>query len=139
MHNIVIDTNVLVSSLIQTSYPYRIIYELFIEDKIQICLSQELLYEYYEVLHRAKFARYYDFLTRAESLLVDIEIKSKLFSPYIRLDLISDKDDNMLLELADVCDADFIITGNTNDFIFPSYKATQIVTPKEYWEKYQYE
>jgi putative PIN family toxin of toxin-antitoxin system len=137
MHNIVIDTNVLVSSLIQTSYPHKIIYELFLEDKIQLCLSQELLNEYYEVLHRPKFARYYDFLTKAESVLVDIVIKSKFFSPHIHLELISDKNDNILLELADVCCADFIITGNTTDFVFPLYKTTQIVTPKEYWESYR--
>ena len=51
----------------------------------------------------------------------------------ISLDIISDKDDNKILELADVCMADYIITGNTNDFTFPTYKQTQIVTPKDYW------
>jgi hypothetical protein len=42
----------------------------------------------------------------------------------------------MILELADECLADFIITGNTNDFTFPTYKQTKIVTPKEYWVDY---
>ena len=54
----------------------------------------------------------------------------------IKLDLISDQDDNMILELAETCQADFIITGNTNDFTFSSYLNTRIVTPKEYWENY---
>jgi predicted nucleic acid-binding protein len=44
----------------------------------------------------------------------------------------------MILELADECSADFIITGNTNDFTFSTYKRTKIVTPKEYWEDYQF-
>ncbi|MDR2305489.1 MAG: putative toxin-antitoxin system toxin component, PIN family [Treponema sp.] len=48
MHNIIIDTNVFVSSLIQKGYPYRIVHELFIEDKIQLCTSEKLIYEYYE-------------------------------------------------------------------------------------------
>jgi predicted nucleic acid-binding protein len=59
MHNIIIDTNVFVSSLIQRGYPYRIVYELFIEDKIQLCTSEKLVYEYYEVLHRPKFSIYF--------------------------------------------------------------------------------
>jgi predicted nucleic acid-binding protein len=45
---------------------------------------------------------------------------------------------NILLELADICFADFLITGNTNDFTFSQYKETKIVTPKEYWDNYQY-
>jgi len=59
------------------------------------------------------------------------------FVPTITLQLISDYDDNMILELAEECDADFTITGNTTDFTFPTYKETRIVTPKEYWDNYQ--
>lgn len=43
----------------------------------------------------------------------------------------------MILELADKCLADFIITGNTTDFTFPTYKNTKIVSPKEYVDNYQ--
>lgn len=60
-----------------------------------------------------------------------------MFKPTIELDLISDKDDNIVIELAEECKADFVITGNTTDFTFPSYKETKIVTPKEYWEIYK--
>ncbi|MDR1862502.1 MAG: putative toxin-antitoxin system toxin component, PIN family [Treponema sp.] len=138
MHNIIIDTNVFVSSLIQKGYPYRIVYDLFIEDKIQLCTSEKLVYEYYEVLHRPKFSIYKDFLIRAETLLSIIILKSKKFIPEIKLNLISDTKDNMLLELADICSADFLITGNTNDFTFSQYKKTKIVTSKEYWDNCQY-
>ena len=137
MQKIVIDTNVIVSSLIQKSYPFLIINELFAEDKFKLCMSEELMAEYYEVLSRPKFAKFHDFFTRAEVLLVNIEMKSKKYVPKIKLDLISDVDDNMILELADECLADFVITGNTTDFTFPSYKLTRIITPKEYWESFQ--
>jgi putative PIN family toxin of toxin-antitoxin system len=92
--------------------------------------------ECYEVLSRPKFIRFPDFFGKAESLLADIATKSQKFVPKTKLDLISDKDDNMILELADECWADFIITGNTNDFTFPAYKQTKIVSPKEYWENF---
>ena len=137
MQKIVIDTNVIVSSLIQRSYPYFIIAELLVPDKFELCISEELMAEYYEVLARPKFARFHDFFIRAEALLADIEEKATSYVPTIQLDLISDDDDNMILELADECNADFIITGNTTDFTFPTYKQTKIVTPREYWENYK--
>jgi putative PIN family toxin of toxin-antitoxin system len=136
MQKIVIDTNIIVSSLIQRGYPNLIINDLFIEQKFQLCISEELLAEYYEVLARPKFSKFPDFFIRAEALLVEIEAKATKYIPTITLDLISDDDDNMILELADECLADFVITGNTTDFTFPTYKQTKIVTPKEYWDNY---
>ena len=69
--------------------------------------------------------------------LLKIETRAIKYAPSITLQLISDDDDNMILELADECQADFIITGNTTDFTFAIYKHTKIVTPKEYWKKYK--
>ncbi len=133
MQKIVVDTNVMVSALIQRSYPYLIIYELFIEDKIDLCVSKQLLQEYYEVLSRPKFVRYHDFFAKAESLLADIEAKSSKYHPKNKFDMLSDKDDNMILELAYECSADFIITGNTNHFTFSNFHKTIILSPREYW------
>jgi len=42
----------------------------------------------------------------------------------------------MILELVDECFADYIITGNTNDFTFSMYKQTKIVKPKDYVENH---
>ncbi len=134
MQKIIVDTNVLVSSLIQRSYPYRIVFELLIDEKFTLCVSDDLMREYYDVLSRPKFAKFYDFYAKAESLLADIEGNAKKFVPSTKIDMISDKDDNMILELAEECSADFIITGNTNDFTFSSYKSTKIVSPKDFWE-----
>ena len=76
MQKAVIDTNVFVSGLIQRSYPYLIINELFIEGKIDLCISDDLLQEYYLVLKRKKFSRYPDFINKAEILIADLETKS---------------------------------------------------------------
>lgn len=139
MQKLVIDTNVFVSALIQRSYPFLIISELFVDGKIELCISDPLLEEYYAVFNRKKFAKYRDFLNKAEILIADIEARSFKFTPKKKLTIISDKDDNKLLELADECKADFLITGNTNDFTIKKYKRTKIVTPKEYWENYKAE
>lgn len=95
--------------------------------------------EYYEVLTRPKFAKFQDFFVRAEGILASIEAKATKYYPKITLDIISDDDDNRILELADECSADFIVTGNTNDFSFRTYKQTKILTPKEFWDSYKFE
>ncbi|MCU0358212.1 MAG: putative toxin-antitoxin system toxin component, PIN family [Cyclobacteriaceae bacterium] len=137
MQKIVIDTNVFVSALIQRGYPYLIVNELFIEGKIQLCISYDMLKEYVDVLHRKRFTKYPDFVNKAELLLADIETKALKFSPKIKLAILADKDDNKVLELAHESKADFIITGNSNDFTMKKYKRTKIVTPKDYWEKFK--
>jgi putative PIN family toxin of toxin-antitoxin system len=137
MQKIVIDTNVFVSALIQRSYPYLIITELFVEGKIELCISDLLLEEYYAVFNRKKFAKYPDFLNKAEILVAGIETKCLKFTPKKKLTIIADKDDNKLLELADEAKADFLITGNINDFTMKKYKRTKIVTPREYWESFK--
>jgi putative PIN family toxin of toxin-antitoxin system len=135
MLKIVIDTNVLVSALIQKSYPHFIVQTVLETNNLQVCVSKELLDEYYEVLARPKFSRFTDFHLSAKLLLVNIETKAKLFEPSLKLNLISDKDENMIIELDDECLADYIITGNSTDFTFPIYKNTKIVSPKEFWEE----
>jgi len=137
MQKIIIDTNVLVSSLIQKSYPYKIIFDLFLEDKINLCVSSPLLKEYHDVLERPKFAQFQEFYIKAKIVLSNIEIKAICYEPDIKLDLITDKDDNKFLELADICKADFLITGNINDFTFPCYNQTNIISPRDFWENHR--
>lgn len=61
-----------------------------------------------------------------------------MFEPQNKLKIIKDEPDNRLLELAEISDADFIITGNTNDFTMKIHLNTKIVSPKEFWEKYRF-
>lgn len=136
MQKIVIDTNVLVSALIQRSYPYHIVTELLSNEDIELCISDELFEEYFDVLNRKKFIKFTDFVANAQTVLADIEKRAVKYFPTVRLGIIKDLDDNKLLELTETCKADFLITGNTNDFTLQEYKGTKIVTPKEYWIGY---
>jgi putative PIN family toxin of toxin-antitoxin system len=133
---IICDTNIIVSSLIQRGYPYHIVYGLVIEGAVDLCLSEKLLREYVEVLKRDKFAAYPGFIEKAESVLAFIKTHARMFTPKTAVDILIDKDDNMLLELAEESAADFLITGNTVHFTVPSFKNTQIVSPRQFWEHY---
>lgn len=136
MQKVIIDTNVFVSALIQNSFPRKIVYDLLFEKKITACLSMSLLEEYVDVLYRPKFSRYKNFFLRAESVISFVKKESVMYSPKIKLNIISDESDNKIVELADESDADFIITGNTNDFTFSQYKNTKILNPHDYWIYY---
>lgn len=130
MQKIIIDTNVFVSSLIQRSYPYYIVSNLLSDHNIELCISDEVFNEYYDVLNREKFSKYPDFSAKAQRLLADIQKRAIKYFPTIKLEIINDIDDNKLSELAETSNANFLITGNTNDFTMKEYKGTKIVTPK---------
>lgn len=136
MQKIIIDTNVLVSSLIQRAYPFQILIELFSNENIKLCISNEILKEYFDVLNRKKFVKFTDFAVNTQTLLVDIEKRGVEYFPTSKVEIIKDPDDNKFLELAETCKADFLITGNTKDFTLDSYKSTKIVSPKEYWTEH---
>ena len=136
MQKIILDTNVIVSSLIQKSYPYLIV-EHCIDRNAIICISNAILEEYLEVLGRPKFSKFPDFKTNADFLIARLSEISETYEPKDKLDIIEDEQDNRILELAKISEADFIITGNTNDFTMKTFGKTRILTPKEYWEEYK--
>ena len=134
MLKVIVDTNVLVSSFIQTGYPFLIIQFLIKNIKVNLCISDILMEEYRDVFSRKKFSRYPSFLENSESLLFDIEERAEKYYPNIKVKIIKDDADNRLLELAETCKADYLITGNTKHFPMKEYKKTKIVSPKEFWE-----
>ena len=98
MQRIIIDTNILVSALIQRSYPNFIIYHCVLENLVEICISAALFEEYLDVLNRPKFSKYPDFLNKAEFVLSQIQYKALKFFPNERFQIINDVDYNRLLE-----------------------------------------
>ncbi len=137
MQKIILDTNVVVSALIQKSFPYLILHDMYIDRKIQLCVSEDLLLEYVNVLKREKFSRFPDFIAMANWVIRDIQYHALMFETKERLAVIADADDNRLLELAAASSADYLVTGNHNDFTMAVFGKTKIVSPKEYWEIYR--
>nr|NQU93851.1 putative toxin-antitoxin system toxin component, PIN family [Bacteroidota bacterium] len=137
MQKLIIDTNILVSALIQKSYPYLIVRDCVLNSKVQICISEPIFKEYMEVFERPKFAKYPDFVGKAREMLLEIADRATKYETRIKIELISDADDNRFLELAHTCQADFLITGNLKHFTMKQFHKTRIISPKEYWENYK--
>lgn len=102
---------------------------------ISLCVSEPVLAEYYDVLKRSKFSNYPDFSFRASIVLADIELRALRFDPSNEPSPpLKDPSDTKFIELANACQADFLITGNIIDFGQPSFGTTRVVSPREYWE-----
>ena len=136
MQKIIVDTNVIVSALISNNLPSKIINDIILTGNVHLCMSEPVYEEYIDVLNRPKFAKFPEFKRRAEIVLSKISEVGIYYTPKVKVDIISDTSDNMFLELALESSADFLITGNTNDFNLREFEYTKIVTPREYWDLY---
>ncbi len=134
MPSAIVDTNVLISSMISRGYPHLILFDQFLDGKFDLFISNELFQEYINVLQRPKFQRYPDFAMRAERLLGRIQREAITFQPDVTVKKIHDDADNRLLELALASRADYLVTGNFNDFDFNLFFSTHVVSPKEFYD-----
>ncbi len=125
--NVVLDTNVLISGLINPKGTPAKIINLLLNERIILFYDNRILQEYNEVLHREKFG----FTSDLIDPLIDF-IRSE--GQFVAADPITthfnDEDDKMFLEVAESAAVDFLITGNTKHF--PD--SNRIVTPKEFIE-----
>ncbi len=138
MQKLIIDTNVIVSALIsRNGIPAKIIDNLVLDDKVNWCISNNVLQEYLEVLNRNKFQKIKDFSRNTEIILSYLDEFGLEFEPQEKIEIIKDLSDNKFLELAVIAEVDFIITGNTNDFTFDEFRGIKIVTPTQYWNEYK--
>jgi len=132
---VVIDTNVLVSSLIgQTGYSRKIFEELIFPGKLKLCISEPVFLEYTNVLQRERFKKYPNFVNSSIALLNEIKNHCFWYDPKLAIDILDDKDDNKFIELAVEAQAEYLVTGNSNDFTIKTYMGVSICSPKEFYE-----
>ena len=136
MHLLVIDTNIFISAILGNSFPRQIIYQLVLPGKVELIVSPEVVEEYIELFSHSKFTKYPHFRTTAFDLVNELGAIVKNIIPKKQFTILSDKDDNKFLDLAISGRADFLITGNTKHFPLGKFRDTEIISPKEYWNKY---
>lgn len=108
MRRIVIDTNCLVAILPSLS-PYHSVWTEFLANKLEICVSNEVLLEYEEILSE-KTTPYF-----ADSIIQTLLNKENLVrvSPVWRFNLIcQDPDDNKFVDCAVCGQAEFLVSND---------------------------
>jgi putative PIN family toxin of toxin-antitoxin system len=123
MVRVVIDTNVLVSALIDDGKPRRLVVELL--DKHTVILSRQMLAELADVLSRDKFTVTSSQVDRFVSSLVRM---SKIVPDNARFKaVLEDPEDDKVLNTAYAGKAEFIVTGDRHLLVLEKFKKTKIV------------
>ncbi len=110
MRLVVIDTNCLLQILARKS-PYRPIWDAFLAGKYQLCVSNEILDEYQEILSRQIT------LSVAENVVLLILNKQnvRLVDPHFHMELITaDPDDNKFVDCAFAVGADYLVSEDAH-------------------------
>lgn len=110
MNPVVIDTNCLLQIIARKS-PYRPIWDAFLNGRYKLCVSNEILDEYQEILGRQITH------TVAENvvLLILNQENVQFVDPHFRLNLITDDpDDNKFVDCAFAASADFLVSEDSH-------------------------
>jgi putative PIN family toxin of toxin-antitoxin system len=90
---------------------YRQVWEAFLSEKYAICVSNEIIFEYMEILSQKVSATF-------AANIVGAILKSncvKLISPSFHFNLITqDPDDNKFVDCAIIANADFIVSDDSH-------------------------
>ena len=132
MIRVVIDTNVVVSSLIGAGTPKAVL-QLAFGNKFAWYVSKAILDEYKSVLAYPRLA--ID-SADAKRTIRTIREHARIVIPGIVLAAAVEEEDNRFLECAQVSKANYLVTGNLRHF--PAiWKYTRIIPPKEFLRLWQ--
>ena len=110
MNPVVIDTNCLIQIIARKS-PYRPIWDAFLAGSFDLCVSEEILDEYQEILEQQITP------TVAENVIMLILNKKnvRLVAPHFRMGIITtDPDDNKFVDCAFAAGADYLVSEDSH-------------------------
>jgi putative PIN family toxin of toxin-antitoxin system len=134
MLNVVLDTNVLVSSLLsQKSWPAKIL-DLILSDHVQVVYDDRILGEYEEVLSRPELQIP---PPRMLAVIDYIELTGRFVTPEpLPAEGYTDPDDIMFAEVFITSNADALITGNLRHYKPLLKQDALVLSPAQFMEKY---
>lgn len=110
MKRIVLDTNCLLMCIPKNS-PYRIIWDAFLNGEFILCISNEIVEEYLEILSNKTT------VSIAGNIISTIlnQPNVELINPYYRFGLIqADVDDNKFVDCAIAANAEFLVSNDSH-------------------------
>ena len=129
---IVIDTNVLISGVFFGGFPRKIL-SAVVEQKIIACATAEIINEYEEIVQEM-VSRKQGHINKA--ILNPLIKAMEIIEPVTHVRICRDPDDNKFLECAKDSHAFYIVSGDKDLLVIEQYGNVQIVTAKDFWEKF---
>ncbi len=124
---IVLDTNVLISALINAGKPRELIFKI-VKEKVQVVLSKEILEEFIEVTDDPRIRKYISegdklaFLRVVGSIANLVKVKSRF--KVVK----EDPDDDMVLRTAHDGKAEYVVSGYKHLLSLKKFRKSKIVT-----------
>jgi putative PIN family toxin of toxin-antitoxin system len=131
---IVLDTNVLVSGVLQPFGPSGQIVRLVASGDLVLCHDPRILAEYQEVLHRDKFG--FD-PERVDILLEQIRAGGVSVAARPLPIALPDSDDEAFLEVALASGARCLVTGNVKHYPAEARSGVEVLSPRSFIESYR--
>jgi putative PIN family toxin of toxin-antitoxin system len=134
MITVVLDTNVLVSSLLSaTSSPAKIL-DRILENEIQVIYDDRILGEYEEVLSRPEL---HIAPPRMTAVIAALELNGRYVeSEPLSAEGYTDPDDMMFVEAFRASHADALVTGNLRHYKPLLEQNAMVLTPAQFLEKF---
>ena len=126
---VIFDTNVWISFLIGKKL--QVISDYIIDGSITIILTDQLLAEISAVTKRPKIKKYFA-PAKVKELLSLLEIVALKFEIKSTHNLCRDQKDNFLLDLIDISQANFLVTGDKDLLALNPFQKTHILSPGEF-------
>jgi putative PIN family toxin of toxin-antitoxin system len=126
MIRVVLDTNIIVSALLQPLGPPAQVFELALGGVMQLCVSGSIYAEYEEVISRPRFQRSTEIIA---ATLQAVRENGHWVRPAETVRACADPDDDIFLECAQAAEAEFLVTGNLKHFP-TAWGVTRIVTAR---------
>lgn len=136
---IVIDTNVFISAFLWQ----RRAKEIFIfaeNEEAEICVDEELLDEFQNVLKYSKFKNCFEKANTTAEEIIDEFLEIVKIYPVLKLKNIivsEDPDDDKILLCALSSGADFIISGDNHLLKLKKFEGIPIINPRQFLEKFK--
>jgi uncharacterized protein len=134
MLTIVLDTNVLISSLLNSKGAPAKILDLILGDQVVVVYDNRILGEYEEVLLRQEFHIH---PSKAFAIVNHIEVSGHFIeSEKLPTEGFTDPDDIMFAEVFITSEADALVTGNLKHYKPLLGKNMLVLTPAQFLERF---
>lgn len=132
---IVIDTNVIISGVFFGGFPRKILTSV-VGQKITACATAEIINEYEEIV-KEMIERKQGHIN--QSILTPLIKSMEIIEPVTHIEICRDPDDNKFLGCAKDSHSLFIVSGDKDLLVLGEYENIQIVTAKDFCEKYLFD
>lgn len=129
---IVIDTNVLVSGVFFGGFPGKILGAV-VSREITACATAEIIDEYEEIIQEM-IDRKQGHINK--NILTPLVKEMEIIEPVTHVEVSRDPDDNKFIGCAKDSSSLYIVSGDKDLLVIEEFENIQIITAKEFCEKY---